>query len=81
MQSKRISKEDDYDPFYIDVNSEVYKKFDNINKRNKALEEKYIADKRKLQKESVKVIRDLNKTSDIKFNKITTKFKIDDFVI
>ena len=75
MPSKKLS----YDPFYIDVNSEVYKKLDNINKRNKALEEKYIAEKRKLQRESVQVIRDVNKTSNIKFKKVTTKVTIDDW--
>ena len=55
MPSKRISKEDDYDLFYIDVNSEVYKKFDNINKRNKALEEKYLADKENYKKKVLKL--------------------------
>ena len=55
MLSKNFSKEDDYDPFYIDVNSEVYKKFDNINKRNKALEEKYLADKENYKKKVLKL--------------------------
>ena len=55
MPSKKLS----YDPFYIDVNSEVYKKLDNINER--------------IQRESFQVIRDVNKTSNTKFKKIATK--------
>ena len=57
MPSKKSS------PFYIDVDSEAFKKLDAIHKRNKALEDKYLADKKKLQRESVQVIRDLNKNN------------------